>query len=142
MARDGPGIKPQLDHNLPPVVPHSLKDWNARFLSMVNARDMYERDAFALTGRYRDPTEPDAVYRAKIDLDTCKLRSGMRISQVCDIDSVLGLVMGRFPIAQMATFKYYMLPSVIHTLTSNLHLPLEQLPDQYERETVSPAMIL
>ncbi|KAG9075810.1 hypothetical protein FS749_012480 [Ceratobasidium sp. UAMH 11750] len=45
-------------------------------------------------------------------------------TQVCDIDSVLIIVDGDFPIHPNAVVQYYMLPDLNYTLTLSLHIPL------------------
>lgn len=136
-------IKPALDENLPPIKDFNLRQWNLKFQELTAEPDLIRRDIFALTGHYTSDNDHQ-VYRARLDDDTCKLVGGA-ISQSCDIDSVIGVVQGHFPIANQATFKYYMLPSFTHTLEANLHIPGVRVYGQDEDDKVgshSPRRVL
>ncbi|KAG8720475.1 hypothetical protein FRC08_000123 [Ceratobasidium sp. 394] len=120
--RAGARLKPHLDCNLAPIEPLSVAAWNELFDDLSTKVDLVERDLFALTGRYFD--EEDGLnHRAALDTDTCKLYHGISVQAECDIDSVIGIVTGDFPIADEATLNYFMLPDVRYTLKSNLHIP-------------------
>lgn len=131
-------IKPRLDLDLPPIKDFSFRQWNGKFQELTTAEDRTARDVFALTGHYTSALDGE-IYRARLDDDTCKLREG-RINQICDIDSVLGLVHDRFPVADHITFKYFMLPSLTHTLTTDLHLPGIHVFGQEPEDEVSLCM--
>jgi hypothetical protein len=137
MSNDYARIKPQLDHDLPPIKNHTLAQWNAKFRAFNDGCDYVARDRFALTGRYTSKQD-DREYRAGFEASAFRLTTGMSMSSVCDIDSVIGVLRGPvFPIASHANFHFQMLPSVKHTLTSNLHLAPIRVTDDDGEEIVS-----
>ncbi|KAG9085041.1 hypothetical protein FRC06_003758 [Ceratobasidium sp. 370] len=119
---NGARLKPHIDSNLAPVEPLSIAAWNELFDDLSLKVDLVERDLFALTGRYFDEEE-ELYRRAALDTDSCKLYRGISVQAECDIDSIIGVITGDFPIANEATFNYFMLPDVRYTLKSNLHVP-------------------
>ncbi|KAF8597006.1 hypothetical protein BDV93DRAFT_562741 [Ceratobasidium sp. AG-I] len=129
-AVDDAQLKPRLDENLDPIKKFNLRQWNNKF-NQLTSDDLVARDVFALTGRYKSTTNGN-TYRAGFDEDSCRLVRGIRLGQVCDVDSVLGVIWGDFPIREQINFKYFMLVSFTHTLTSNLHIPGVKVYDQDE----------
>jgi hypothetical protein len=57
-------------------------------------------------------------------------------TQRSDIDSVIGIVKDRFPIAPGVVLKYFMLLSPIHTLNADLHLPPVLVQDEHGPDKV------
>ncbi|KAG8735480.1 hypothetical protein FRC10_010467 [Ceratobasidium sp. 414] len=136
-----PRLKPGLDDNLGPIELHTLQDWNARFDEAERRDDEYlRRDIFALTGQYNlDGTSSrNRKRRAGLDIQSCRIPADMYITTVCDIDSVIGIVAGSFPINDAATFMYYMLPDVKHTLSANLHVEPIKVRDENGDEILVP----
>jgi hypothetical protein len=111
-----------IDKNLPPLHRLSLGDWIAIWRSLANSNNSRDRDIFALTGHFTDPDTGERR-RAEIDLSTSRPRDSHVLHQVCDIDSVIGIVLDDLPILPGAIVKYYMLQSVTHTLDADLHIP-------------------
>jgi hypothetical protein len=125
-------LKPWIDLNLAPIVNHSLQEWNARFTELTEEADLLNRNVFALTGIYQSINGME--YRARFDSSTCDVMDNLEISQECNIDSVIGMVMADFPICPSATFEYFMLPNIKHTLNSSLHIPGFKVWNQEEEE--------
>ncbi|KAG8702957.1 hypothetical protein FRC08_003149 [Ceratobasidium sp. 394] len=119
-----PGLK-SVDDNLPPIVDHSILAWVRRFDKLrEGGTDAAERLActFALTGHYTDEdTLADA--RARLDFSDRAIRPDLLIHQVCDIDSVIGIVTDEFPIQDVAVFDYHLINDFSYCLTSDLHIP-------------------
>jgi hypothetical protein len=137
VARGNAILKPHIDENLPEIKDYTLRQWNNKCCTLAtSAPDLVERDTFALTGHYTS-AEDGQKYRAKLDFSGCGISRDMVIEQTCDIDSVLGVVMGEFPIAARVIFRYYMLSSFTHTLSANLHIPGVLVPDGDGDEEVS-----
>ncbi|KAG8704322.1 hypothetical protein FRC08_002293 [Ceratobasidium sp. 394] len=126
-------VRPKtIDTDLPNMIPHSFDDWNNRFDHLEgHGDDNRNRDIFALTGNY---TRGGQRYRAALDIDRYELGYDIDISALCDIDSVLGIVTGQFPISPRATFMYYMLADIKFTLSTNLHLPTIEVLDGAEKK--------
>jgi hypothetical protein len=125
-----------IDKDLPAVMPVSLEEWGNIWLDLGATRDLCRRDLFALTGHFTDP-ETGVTRRSTIDFSRHKIRADDHISQVCDIDSMIGIVLDEFPIRPAVTLKYFMLASAVHTLNSNLHIPPVTVPDENGSEMVS-----
>ncbi|KAG8717072.1 hypothetical protein FRC08_008236 [Ceratobasidium sp. 394] len=129
--------KPLLDDNLGRIVPHSFPDWNGRFDRTAQRGDgLRARDQFALTGQYKlENAAPNhRGLRAGLDMESCRIPRDMYLTTVCDIDSVIGIVAGDFPIDLAATFTYYMLPDVKHTLSADLHISPVRVRDEHQNE--------
>ncbi|KAG8708808.1 hypothetical protein FRC08_018700 [Ceratobasidium sp. 394] len=117
------GLK-SVDKNLPPIVPHSINDWVKRFDKLREGfTEANEQLActFALTGHYTD--ENGQAARAKLDLSDRAIRPDLVVHQVCDIDSVIGIITGEFPIQDAAVFQYHLINDFAYCLTSDLHIP-------------------
>ncbi|KAG8732684.1 hypothetical protein FRC10_000770 [Ceratobasidium sp. 414] len=139
---EGPRIKPALDYNLGPIEPHTIQDWNCRPDWLGRRADgNVQRDIFALTSHYKieSSAQDDPANRAGLDMETCEIPNDMHITTVCDIDSVIGMVAGYFPIKDEATFLYYMLPDVKQTLSADLHItPITFVGEDGEQRRVAP----
>ncbi|KAG8782048.1 hypothetical protein FRC12_021263 [Ceratobasidium sp. 428] len=122
----GPQIKP-IDVDLPDIRPHGFDEWNERY-DMFDTDD--ERAHFALTGHYGGGADGRPHRRAGLDIDRYKVTGNddLSLRASCDIDSVLGVTRGHFPIAPTANFMYYMLPDSKQTFTTNVHLPPIEIP--------------
>jgi hypothetical protein len=118
---EAPQLK-AIDINLPEIVAHNFQQWNERFDKLQDEAGDGTRkaDIFAITGTY---TERGRRYRAGIDFERHKLNREIHLTTSCDIDSVLGVIMGDLPISPRANFYYLMLADPSRTLTTNLHLP-------------------
>lgn len=124
MPDRGAVFKPQLDDNLPPIRNVTLAEWNAKFNSRSGPVKRVACDIFALTGRYTDEDDDDdREYRARFDVNKCKVNPSMKIYQGSDIDSVIGILPDTLPVRPSADFHYYMVPDARFTLDSNLHIP-------------------
>ncbi|KAG8736463.1 hypothetical protein FRC10_009305 [Ceratobasidium sp. 414] len=119
-----PGLK-SIDENLPRIVDHSILSWLRRFDKLREDRtEAGERLActFALTGHYRDE-DTDSDARARLIFSDRAIRPNLVIHQVCDIDSVIGVVTDEFPIQNEAVFEYHLINDISYCLTSDLHIP-------------------
>jgi hypothetical protein len=112
-------FKPQIDDNLPPCVPHSLTGFNRRYHSMDDEEAAL---IFALTGHYHDK-DTRAKARAELNLANQAVRWHMNVQQVCDIDSVVGILWNNIPVQDAALFSYHLLNDVRYCLSSDLHIP-------------------
>jgi hypothetical protein len=134
-------LKPAIDENLPPIVDVTLAQWIGIYDTLSRKPYLNERDVFALTGHYKDyEEEGEPTYRARLDDDSCRVTREVALTEICDIDSVLGIVRGHFPIQDDATMKYYMLHDSRYTFTSNVHLPPVLLRDGDMEEVSSLCM--
>src|SRR4051812_11543963 len=122
MPDRGAVFKPRIDANLPLIKSTSLHYWNGKFRQLSNPEDQNARDLFALTGHYLSAND-DTNYRMGFDVSKCEVRGDMKIEQISDIDSVIGILPDTIPIKRSATLKYYMVPDPRYTLDSNLHIP-------------------
>ncbi|KAB5589102.1 hypothetical protein CTheo_7464 [Ceratobasidium theobromae] len=111
-----------IDKNLPPLVQVSLDQWLEIWRGLAQFNRPHDRDIFALMGHFTDP-DTGKRRRAGIDMASYQPSEADVFHQVCDIDSVIGVVLDDFPILPGAILKYYMLQSVTHTLSSDLHIP-------------------
>ncbi|EUC59165.1 hypothetical protein RSOL_299270, partial [Rhizoctonia solani AG-3 Rhs1AP] len=116
-----------VDRRLPTIKAMTLRQWNDIYRDLSG--DALARNTFALTGHYTCP-EDGQRYRAKIDTSSCSITRHQELSQICDIDSVIGIIRGEFPLKPRRTLRYYMLASPTHTLTSNLHIPELTIHDE------------
>ena len=138
-TREEPVLKPLIDNDLPLIKYFDFIQWNVKHRNLAGNDDsMAARDRFALTGHYTSETTGTRC-RAAIDPNSCKLQllGGGYFDITCDVDSVIGIVMGAFPIREEITFKYYMLASPTHTLNSNLHIPPVKLDEHGDEEVGS-----
>ncbi|KAG9123886.1 hypothetical protein FRC07_013620 [Ceratobasidium sp. 392] len=125
-----------VDRNLPPIASGGFEDWISIFDRLAQRNDNNNnRDIFALTGHY---FEGGNRYRAKLDVDPYKMGEDVDLNALCDIDSVLGIVLDDLPIEPQATFLYYMLADARFTLSTDLHLPTIQILNGEELETRAP----
>ncbi|KDN35624.1 hypothetical protein RSAG8_11419, partial [Rhizoctonia solani AG-8 WAC10335] len=122
-----------VDRRLPAIKMVSLRQWIDIYRDLSTARDIMHRDTFALTGNFTCPTDGQR-YRAKIDTSSSRMTHDQGIDQICDIDSVIGIMYRDIPLKPQTTLRYFMLASPTHTLTSNLHIPDLTLEDQYGSE--------
>jgi hypothetical protein len=132
-------LKPLIDSNLPRIKYFSLRQWNARYQRLAAKDDnMAARDRFALTGHYTSETTGNEN-RAALDPNSCRLDflDSPLIQATCDVDSVIGIIKGDFPVRDEITFKYFMLASPTHTLNSDLHIPPVMLDHYGDREVGS-----
>jgi hypothetical protein len=125
-----------IDKNLPPIKLVSLAEWGTIWTELANAGNDRERDIFALTGHFVDP-ETGVTHRSKIDFSQQKTRAQDCIGQVCDVDSMIGIVLKDFPIQPAVTLKYFILASALHSLSTNLHIPPIRVADDDGSEEVS-----
>jgi hypothetical protein len=112
-------FKPQLDDNLPLCVPHSLTGFNRRYSGI---RDEEKACIFALTGHYYDE-DTKSMARAEVSFADQAVREHMKVHQVSDIDSVIGILWDNLPVQDAALFNYHLLNDARYCLTSNLHIP-------------------
>ncbi|KAG8721161.1 hypothetical protein FRC09_008340 [Ceratobasidium sp. 395] len=110
-------FKPAIDSNLPPAILHTLSSWINRWIPMRNSP---AGQVFALTGQY---SEDGTDYRAAITLNNSGVRNAATITQVCDIDSVIGLAHQTLPLQDDALFDYHVLNDFRFCLTSEIHIP-------------------
>jgi hypothetical protein len=122
-------LKPLIDLNLPPIRVVSLQEWNEIYRWLGSQNKLEERAVFALTGHFTGPTDGE-LYRAKLDILSCRATQRHILHRVNDFDSVIGIVQDQFPIRDNATLFYYPLASPTHTLTSNLHIPDIELENE------------
>lgn len=118
-------IKPALDHDLSPCMPHSLKRWCRQYDSLrENQKDDDDDSAFvfALTGKYTDATTKSEA-RAQLDLSDRVPRRQQPIHQVTDFDSVIGIITDNFPVQDDAVVQYHVINDVRYCLSSDLHIP-------------------
>ncbi|KAG8715075.1 hypothetical protein FRC08_011027 [Ceratobasidium sp. 394] len=115
------GLK-DIDVDLPELTTISLSEWYEIWHRLHSDGQLVQRNLFALTGHYTDPVTR-TKRRGKLGPHLHALRANHVVSQFCDIDSVIGLVRGQFPIKEDTTLKYFMLLSPTHTLKDNLHIP-------------------
>jgi hypothetical protein len=111
-----------IDKNLPPCHSVTLQEWLNIWDRLQKSGNKQGRDIFGLTGHYTDP-ETGHRRRAVIDLTGCSPKDTDAIYQLSDIDSVIGIVYGDLPFQPSAILKFYMILSVKHTLTADLHIP-------------------
>ncbi|KAG8700754.1 hypothetical protein FRC08_004465 [Ceratobasidium sp. 394] len=115
-------IKDRLDTNLPDVAVGSLTHWNKEYWRL-SKESIDKQNTFALTGHFLYP-KTGKVHRFEFDPEMHRRQpEDIVFTQVCDIDSVLIIVDGDFPIHPNAVVQYYMLPDLNYTLTSSLHIP-------------------
>ncbi|KAG8722659.1 hypothetical protein FRC08_014404 [Ceratobasidium sp. 394] len=129
-----------VDKNLPRLKRLSLDEWCETWTRLNSLAQRESRDIFALTGHFTDVDGQRR--RAQLDLSSHRAREHHRMHQHCDIDSVIGVVLGDFPILEGAVLKYFMLHNVTHTLDSDLHIPPVTVVDEDGRDKrVFPHMV-
>ncbi|KAG9088288.1 hypothetical protein FRC06_002111, partial [Ceratobasidium sp. 370] len=111
-------LKPALDDNLPPVVSHTLREWVNRWVPIRGTMDGHR---FALTGHYVD--EHNVHRRAAIDFARSAILHSATVDQICDFDSVIGILRDDFPIQEDVVFDYHVLNDSRYCLSSDLHIP-------------------
>ncbi|KAG8733048.1 hypothetical protein FRC10_000460 [Ceratobasidium sp. 414] len=118
------GLK-SVDQDLPPIVEHSVFSWVQRFDKLREGHTEADEElacTFALTGHYIDEHTNEPA-RAKLDFSDRAIRPDFLIHQICDIDSVIGIVTNEFPIQDRAVFEYHLINDVSYCLGSDLHIP-------------------
>ncbi|KAG8701565.1 hypothetical protein FRC08_004019, partial [Ceratobasidium sp. 394] len=115
-----------VDLNLPPIVPHNIWRWVKRFDELrgdcTSEEDEAKACAFALTGHYHDQ-DLDQDARARLDFSDRAIRPDILIHQICDIDSVIGILTDEFPVQDGAVFEYHLINDVSYCLHGSLHIP-------------------
>ncbi|KAG8739124.1 hypothetical protein FRC10_006122 [Ceratobasidium sp. 414] len=117
-----------IDKNLPRLERVSLDEWCKIWTSLHETGNQEGRDIFALTGHFR--SQGGQMLRAQLDLSSHRAQRRHVADQLCDIDSVIGVVLDKFPIVAGAVLKYFMLHGVTHTLDSNLRIPPVRVADE------------
>ncbi|KAG9120912.1 hypothetical protein FRC07_003362 [Ceratobasidium sp. 392] len=112
----------EVDAPLPETQSFSLTEWYDVWRDMNNLGRIDDRNLFTLKGHYTDP-DTGEWRRARLDPRRHALKPHHVVDQICDIDSIIGIVRGPFPIRDDATLKYFILPSPMHALKETLHIP-------------------
>ncbi|KAG8711487.1 hypothetical protein FRC08_015830 [Ceratobasidium sp. 394] len=128
---DGVDLRKTIDKDLPRTTRCSLEQWCERRKALKPNRQ--QCDKFTLTGHYTDEAT-GVPTRSRIDFHDHRIPDNITLVQHCDVDSVLGVVKGDFPIADGVVLKYFMLSSPTHTLDSDLHLPPVKVLDHHGEE--------
>ncbi|KAG9098673.1 hypothetical protein FRC06_006083 [Ceratobasidium sp. 370] len=131
-----------VDNNLPPLERVSLDAWCSLWERLNTPGNRDSRDALGLTGHFRNPA--GQMRRAQLDFSSHRVRERHALDQLCDIDSVIGVVQHQFPILGRAVLKYFMLHSVTHTLDSDLHIPPVSVVDEngYDKASIPNPFLL
>jgi hypothetical protein len=149
----GPVLKPRVDCNLPPIVEGNLAQFREEYWSLANQNGMTTDEfgphtRFALTGVYDprpcsvpnlEPEEgPEVRHRLKVHPKDGNVQA-FRLSQHCDVDSVIGFVHkgDEFALKEGHTFFYNMFNDTNFTLESSLHLPPYEFMEPDGNMTVS-----
>ncbi|KAG8736723.1 hypothetical protein FRC10_009032 [Ceratobasidium sp. 414] len=123
-------LRKPIDKDLPDPTRCSLGQWCGTWNRLKDAGSRQQRDRFALTGHYMDPTTGRAT-RSRMDFHDHRIPDHIAPTQISDIDSVIGIVKDYFPIAPGVVLKYFMLLSPKHTLDADLHLPPIAVQDEH-----------
>ncbi|GAB1528074.1 hypothetical protein RhiTH_011265 [Rhizoctonia solani] len=123
-------LRKDVDKNLPAIKLVTLREWLAIWLRLDRESTPQLRDAFCLCSHFYDP-ESRSLRRAQITFNDCRPLNNVTIHQLADVDSAVGVAPRVIPLIQsptLKTVKYYMMRSMSHTLTSNLHIGTLDLP--------------
>ncbi|KAG9098556.1 hypothetical protein FRC06_006227 [Ceratobasidium sp. 370] len=123
-------LRKVIDKNLPYPTRCSLEQWCATRRALKESGQRQRCDRFTLTGHYTDQAT-DQPTRSRIDFHDHRIPDHIAPTQQSDIDSVLGIVKGDFPITAGVVLKYFMLLSTQHTLDADLHVPPVQVQDRH-----------
>ncbi|KAF8670647.1 hypothetical protein RHS04_08578, partial [Rhizoctonia solani] len=123
-------LRKDVDKNLPAIKLVTLREWLAIWLRLDRESTPQLRDAFCLCSHFYDP-ESRSLRRAQITFNDCRPLNNVTIHQLADVDSAVGVAPRVIPLIQLPTLKtvkYYMMQSMSHTLTSDLHIGTLDLP--------------
>lgn len=130
-----------LDDDLPPITIGNLSAFCAQYYSEAETNGLRTDEygphtVFALTGHCTINEQP---HRMRLDPHTMDVQP-FRLSQVSDIDSVIGFVHkgDTFPLTMGHSVFFNVFNNTDFTLRSNLHLPAYEFKDAFGDNTVSP----